>query len=217
MKKTLFIFLLFLGGSGFSQVSIDSLKESIDEHKMKISAFDERISTIESSIDKLSRIKLSGYIQAQYEYYQFSPELTPNNTFYLRRARIKFSYEGKNGLAFVLQPDFATNNLALKDAYVTLNDKWLKMFSLTAGQFNRLNYEVEYSSSQREVLERSKVIKYLYPGEREIGAKLEIKPKQIPIKFQLAAFNGNFSGNSAKDGKDGKDNDNEKDYMARAI
>jgi len=35
------------------------------------------------------------------------------------------------------------------------------------------------------------VIRALYPGERAIGAKLEIAPPKVPIKVQLAVFNGN--------------------------
>ncbi len=31
-----------------------------------------------------------------------------NNTFYIRRARIKFTYEALDGVKFVLQPDFST-------------------------------------------------------------------------------------------------------------
>ena len=53
-------------------------------------------------------------------------------------------------------PTFHRETLALKDAYLVLNDRWTKAFSLTAGKFNRPNYEVEYSSSQRELPERSK-------------------------------------------------------------
>lgn len=214
MKKWLLIFGLFVGLNGFSQCYIDSLKDVVDEHKMKISAFDERFSIIEGDLQKLAKIKLSGYIQAQYDYYDFSPEPSTNNTFYLRRARLKATYEATDGVKFVLQPDFSTNSLSLKDAYVVLNDKWTRTFSIWAGQFNRLNYEVEYSSTQREVLERSRVIRALYPGEREIGVKLEANPLNVPFKFQFASFNGNFN---SKDGKDAKDNDSAKDLMARAI
>jgi len=217
MKKLLLLLSLILSLKGFSQVSIDSLKEAIDDHKMKISAFDERLSTDESDLQKLTKIKFSGYVQAQYDYYDFSPKPTPSNTFYIRRARLKATYEAIDGVKFVLQPDYATNNLSLKDAYVVLNDRWTKTFSIWAGQFNRPDYEVEYSSSQREVLERSRMIRTLYPGEREIGVKLEANPQNIPFKFQLAALNGNFTGNSAKDGKDAKDIDNGKDLMARAV
>ncbi|OFX47143.1 MAG: hypothetical protein A2046_01540 [Bacteroidetes bacterium GWA2_30_7] len=214
MKNWLLILGFFVGLNGFSQNSIDSLKEVVDEHKMKISAFDERFATIESDLQKLAKIKLSGYIQAQYDYYDFSPEPSTNNTFYLRRARLKATYEAIDGVKFVLQPDFSTNSLSLKDAYVVINDRWTRTFSIWAGQFNRLNYEVEYTSTQREVLERSRVIRAIYPGEREIGVKLEANPLNFPFKFQFASFNGNFNG---KDGKDAKDNDSAKDLMARAI
>ena len=199
---------------GFSQTDIDSLKESIDEHKMKIAAFEERLATDESDLQKLTKIKFSGYIQVQYDYYDFSPKPTPSNTFYIRRARLKATYEALDGVKFVLQPDYSTNSLSLKDAYVVINDRWSKIFSIWVGQFNRPNYEIEYTSSQREVFERSRLIRTLYPGEREIGAKLEANPQNLPFKLQFAVFNGNFNG---KDGKDARDIDNGKDLMVRAV
>jgi hypothetical protein len=70
---------------------------------------------------------------------------------------------------------------------------------------------VEYSSSQREVLERSRVIRAIYPGEREIGVKLEYIGSTIPLKFQLMALNGNFTGAQAKD------YDSKKDLMGRFV
>jgi hypothetical protein len=54
------------------------------------------------------------------------------------------------------------------------------------------------------------VIRTIYPGEREIGAKLEYTPSEIPLKLQLAVLNGNFTG------KEAKDVDKRKDLMARA-
>jgi len=90
----------------------------------------------------------------------------------------------------VLQPDFSPQAITLKDAYVVLNDHWSKTLSLWAGKFNRPNYEVEYSSSQREMTERSLLIRSIYPGERAIGAKLEFNPNSFPLHVQLAVFNG---------------------------
>ena len=73
----------------------------------------------ESDLGKLTKIKVSGYIQAQFESYQDGLLKTndPANTFYIRRARVKFTYEATDGVKFVLQPDFSTGNLSLKDAY----------------------------------------------------------------------------------------------------
>ncbi len=112
-----------------------------------------------------------------------------------------------------------------------MNDRWSKSFSLWMGKFNRPNYEVEYSSSQREVLERSSVIRAIYPGERAIGAKLEFNPQSLPLHVQVAVYNGadalqikKVDGSLLYDGKntfvsagdENKDFDNGKDIMLRA-
>ena len=41
------------------------------------------------------------------------------------------------GLKFVLQPDFSTGNLSLKDAYAVASLPKLPSLTLWAGQFNR--------------------------------------------------------------------------------
>ncbi len=197
----------------------DTLKENVTTLRDKISGVEERIATAEGDLAKLTKIKLSGYIQAQYMHYE-AASAYPGNVFMLRRVRIKFQYEPINGVVFVLQPDFVPGNITLKDAYVQLNDRWLKTFSLWAGKFNRPNYEVEYSSSNREVPERSRVIRAIYPDERATGAKLEIAPPKIPLKIQLAVFNGN-DGLTISDASGvninplNNDFDNHKDFMGR--
>jgi phosphate-selective porin len=215
MKKLLVImFFSLVSIYGYSQKqSIDSLKEVISTHDGKIIALDERVLVNEADLGKLNKIKVSGYVQAQWETYGKDLVKTnePTNTFYIRRARIKFTYEMTDGVKFVLQPDFSTGNLSLKDAYAVVNIPKIKDLTLWAGQFNRPNYEVEYSSSQREVLERSRVIRAIYPGEREVGVKLEYIGSEIPLKFQMMALNGNFTGTQAKDV------DSKKDLMGRLV
>ena len=173
-----------------AQTNADTLAPQVTTLKDRVSGIEERIATAESDLAKLTKIKLSGYIQAQWLHYE-AANAYPSNQFQVRRARIKFVYEPIKGIAFVLQPDFVPGNITIKDAYAVANEKWLKTFSLWAGKFNRPNYEVEYSSSNREVPERTRVIRAIYPDERAIGAKLEINPPQIPLKVQLALFNGN--------------------------
>jgi phosphate-selective porin len=215
MKKTILTLSLMASVlCGYSQVQVsDSLKEVLENHEGKLNALDERVLANEADLGKLTKIKISGYIQAQWDYYQkdLVKKYEPDNTFYIRRARLKFTYEPLDGVKFVLQPDFSTGNLTLKDAYAVVNLPKLVGWSIWAGQFNRPDYEVEYSSSQREVLERSRIIKAIYPGEREIGAKLEYSGTSIPVKFQLMAMNGNFTGTNAKDV------DSKKDLMARFV
>jgi hypothetical protein len=202
-----------------NQHEVDTLKQKVSTINDKVAGVEERLATAEGDLAKLTKIKLSGYIQAQWVNNEAS-NVYPNNYFMVRRARIKVTYEPIDGIVFVLQPDFQPGNITIKDAYAQANDPWLKMFSLWVGKFNRPNYEVEYSSSAREVAERSRVIRAIYPDERAIGAKLEIHPPKLPLKFQLAIFNGNdglstpdASGNYAV--LQNVDYDNYKDLMAR--
>ncbi len=236
MKKVALSLLILSSFSGNAQevvndtikkeVSIDSLKQSLDEHTMKFGDIDERLGVIESELAKLTKIKISGYIQAQYDMYDFQDDKGPvagssaaapvSNSFFLRRARIKFTYETLEGVKFVLQPDFAFDKVSVKDAYVVLNDRWTQTYSLTVGQFNRINYEVEFSSSFREFLERTRMINTLYPNERDLGAKVEANfdtKYQFPLKLQLGVFNGNFGEGSTANQV--RDIDSNKDVMAR--
>ena len=176
--------------SSNTQSNADTLAPQVVNLKDRISGVEERIANAESDLAKLTKIKISGYIQAQWQHFE-AASAYPSNYFSVRRARIKVQYEPVNGLVFVLQPDFQPGNVSIKDAYAVANDPWLKTFSVWMGKFNRPNYEVEYSSSSREVPERSWVIRAIYPDERAIGAKLEIHPPRIPLKVQLALFNGN--------------------------
>jgi hypothetical protein len=215
MKKAAMIFFIITESlTGYSQNQvIDSLKEVTGNLQGKLNALDERVLLNEADLGKLNKIKISGYIQSQFEAY--GKDLENQNgyasTFLIRRARIKFTYEALDGVKFVLQPDFSTNNLSLKDAYAVINIPKIKDWTLWAGQINRPDYEVEYSSGQREVPERSRMIRAIYPGEREIGAKLEYNGSQIPLKFQFMAMNGNFTGTQAKDFDSGKD------FMVRLV
>jgi phosphate-selective porin len=193
---------------GYSQTQrLDSLKDVIERHEGKLNALDDRVLVNEADLGKLNKIKISGYIQAQWEHYGADLEKTNgyNNTFYIRRARIKFTYEPADGVKFVLQPDLSTGNLALKDAYTVVNLPKLKNVTLWVGQMNRPNYDVEYSSSSRELLERARVTTTIYPGEREIGAKLEYIGIKVPVLFQVMVMNGNFTGTQAKAVQSNKD------------
>lgn len=224
------LFLSFIAINAKAQSVEDSLRDQISEMKDRINGIDERLLTSESDLSKLTKIKFSGYIQAQFDNFE-NKAVYPSNYFSIRRARLKATYEAFDGIKFVVQPDFSPSGVTVKDAYVVLNDHFInsgifkKTFSLTAGKFNRLNYEVEYSSSQRETPERSTIIRSLYPGERAIGFKLEANPESIPLKVQFAVFNGNdggfnqfadTTGKTSSNVIENKDFDNFKDIMARA-
>jgi hypothetical protein len=206
--------------SAKAQSPTDTLAPQVTTLRDKISGVEDRLATAEADLAKLTKIKFSGYVQAQWQHFE-AANVFPSNYLTIRRARFKLQYEPTQGVVFVLQPDFQPSNFVIKEAYTRINEPWLKTFSLWVGKFNRPNYEVEYSSSDLEALERSRVITTLYPGEYAIGAKLEVTPPSIPLKFQLAIFNGNDgqvipdATGANQNAADNKDFDNYKDLMGR--
>jgi len=115
MKKILAITIFTLISLyTYSQAQItDSLKEVLDKHEGKLNALDERVLVNETDLGKLNKLKISGYVQAQW-LLNDKDHVTvnePTNSFLIRRARLKFTYEPLDGVKFVVQPDFSTNVL----------------------------------------------------------------------------------------------------------
>lgn len=174
--------------------------ESVGE---KVSGMEETMSLLQNDVLGLKKFKFSGYFQFEWlktEDGKTGFGLNPYDStdkalltqFRLRRGRIKLTYDG-GPAQFVFQGDFTNAGFALKDLYMDITDPWTKYFSLRAGLFNRPNYEIEYSSSQRESMERSLVIRTLYPNERDLGAMISINPDEM-FNLQLAAFNNTVTG-----------------------
>jgi phosphate-selective porin len=172
-----------------------------EELASQLEGINENVNMLLGDVAGLRKIKVSGYMQVQLEKlekikgYGISEYDSSNYVyakFRVRRSRVKVAYDA--GLTqFVVQGDFSNTGFTLKDAYVKITDPWTKIFSLTAGVFNRPVYEVEYSSSQRESMERSKIIRTLYPEERDLGAMLTVEPEDL-FKLQVALFNNTFLG-----------------------
>jgi hypothetical protein len=159
--------------------------EEMTKLKGQVDGLNESYLETKTTVDKLAKIKLSGYIQAQWQHTDTNGAASvaggafPANSdqrFLLRRGRLKTTYETPTS-KYVLQFDVIPTGLSLKDAYLTLTEPWLKTFSYTMGVFDRpFGYEISYSSSSRESPERSRVFQTVFPGERDLGAKLEINP-----------------------------------------
>jgi hypothetical protein len=188
-------------GTMLAQQDPVSADEKIDNLKGQVDGIDETVKTLESDVAGLKKIKVSGYIQVNWEKSEKEKGLAADpydskdfvkSQFRLRRGRLKVTYDAGSS-QYVLQGDFTNKGFELKDAYLEFQEPWLKLFSFRAGQFNRPNYEVEYSSSQRESPERSAVVKALYPGERDLGAMLTFSDEDI-CTVQLAAFNSTYKG-----------------------
>jgi len=158
---------------------------------------------LQSDVALLSRLKISGYLQAQFQLADtagiesFAGGNFPagiDNRFAVRRGRLKLAYDYAFS-QYVIQVDVTEKGIGIKDAYVSFTDPWLQSFSLTAGMFDRpFGYEISYSSSSRESPERSRMFQTLFPGERDLGAKFTFQPPKTSrfnfIKFDAGLFNG---------------------------
>ncbi|MDR2970336.1 MAG: hypothetical protein LBU83_00190 [Bacteroidales bacterium] len=191
------------------KTEIDLLKEGVENNLIEIK--------------KLKKLKISGYIQAQFEVgqefastkvgastfdnrrdgkYKFDDEkgYGKSNTdnffrFGIRRGRIKIAWEESFGSA-VFQLDLTEKGVGIKDAYLKVSEPWLNVFSLTAGIFDRpFGDEISYSSSRRESPERTQLCQALFPDERDLGVMITIAGPKGSAVDGLKLDAGAFCGN----------------------
>lgn len=182
----------------------------------QLAGMDERLLTAESDVAGLKKLKVSGYIQARFEHLDYE-NLADNATtttnsltksastsitgsqgqsvFYIRRGRVKFTYTPGAMSEYVIYFDASKDKVSLKEAYVKLKEPWTGYgANLTVGQMNwPFGIEVERSSSVRELPERSLVVRTLFPGERDRGAKLSVADIMLgpaALGLDLGVFNG---------------------------
>lgn len=184
----------------------------------RIAELTQQVSQTHASLLSLQNLKLSGYVQARYQYADNSnsgldAQGTPQvkDGFTVRRGRLKASYSIPH-TKLVLQIDATPKGVALKDAEVHFIEPWTgHALQLVAGQTKwPFGYEVLQSSSEREFPERSRVVRAFAPGERDRGAKLLLK--EGPFRALVGVFDGNGTDNRPFSGVD---NDTEKDVIGR--
>jgi len=188
---------------------VDSLAAATEALAGKLEGLIEQTQTLQSDTDKLKKIKITGYIQARYDASQASSDsvraagsplvLTPANLnrFYIRRARVKVNWDPMERTQAVITLDGGSDRtVRLLDAYVQISDPWTpyQQHQLTFGQFNvPFGYEIERSSSVRELPERSRAENVLFPGERDRGIKL-VDRWSDQLETVIAVLNGGGIG-----------------------
>jgi hypothetical protein len=182
---------------------------TLEELAEKLAALEEAQRKQTSRSDALSRLRISGYIQPQYVHDESSiDELSGTSTgnrdqFSVRRGRVKFTYQATPTSRFVLQPDVSSSGVSLKDGYLDLIEPWTSWkHTLTAGQFIwPFGFELQNSSSSREMPERARAIRTLFAGERDRGVMLSGASRGF--RYQIAVVNGtatqSFDPNKRKD------------------
>jgi len=179
----------------------------------RLETLTEALTETRNTVEVLNRMRFSGYIQAQYVNDERSVDVLPTPTttsnrdqFSVRRARVKFTYQVSPTARFILQPDVTSSGVTLKDGYVELTEPWTTWRNtLLAGQFNwPFGFEIGYSSSSREMPERSLIVRTLFPGERDRGVQLTGRGFAERFLYQIALVNGtgtsqSFDFNKRKD------------------
>lgn len=161
------------------------------------------IEKLQTDLQLMNRLKITGYVQAQYQNADtagiesfaggnFGTNL--DSRFTVRRGRFKLAYTNELS-QYVIQVDVTEKGVGIKDAYATFTEPWLQTASFTGGVFDRpFGYEISYSSGNRESPERSRVYQSLFPGEREVGAKLTLLPPKTSRFYFFKIEGGLFNG-----------------------
>ncbi len=174
-------------GMGDSQAKFDARLANLEKAEAALSA----------TMEKQSRLKLSGYVQSRYEWHQDATfgvndknEPQESSRFYIRRARMRAVYAGKNS-EYLMQVGSSGEGVSLVDAEASLVDTWSPLsLRLTMGQFKiPFGFEILQSASEIEMPERTIGVRTIFAGERDRGVRLSGRFQVL--RFQAALINGN--------------------------
>lgn len=190
--------------------SVNLLAQNIDTNRIV------RIEKKINYLEQLHPLKISGYMQAQYQYGQGyadlkvggpNPDFNKNyNRIGIRSTRLNLAYE-KEPMNGVLEVDLTEKGLLLKKAFLQLKNKQLEQCNIKIGMMNRpFGYEIERSSALREPPEHSLIYNTLLPDEKDIGAMITLQTNKTSewnfIKLDAGIFAGNATKIDIKNKKD---------------
>jgi len=181
-------------------------------HAQDAPSVEDRLAKTEGEISILKKVKISGYLQAQYQHSDTvgagvvaggSFAANSNQRFMLRRGRIKATYDG--GLTqMVFEMDIiepnpvlgTANAINIRDFYAKVTMPFYKDLSLTTGmQYRPFGFEQQYSSSMNEAPELTRLVNNVFPNERDLGAMITLKaPKEMELLHCITLKAGLFNG-----------------------
>ena len=188
-----------------AKIAADSALAADAEQDNKIQAVDSKIDGLnedylatKSTVTGLAKLKVSGYIQFQYALnadtnLASAPGYSQKQgAWSLRRGRVKLAYNAGNGAEFAWEPNFLESKFSINTATIKYTEQWLKSFWVLGGiQDIPFGYEIGYSSSGMEWLERSRFEqKSVFNGEKTLGAVLGFTSNDIPVNFKFGWLNG---------------------------
>lgn len=171
------------------------------------------VAKLNKSVQVLERIKISGFIHAQYQKADTLGAKSFNGgdfadassqRFMVRRGYLRFEYSG-NLASYTVLINANEKGVSVLDAYLNIKEPWLKAFSLKGGIFYRpFGYELGYSRVLRESPELGRINQLLFPGERDLGASITFQMPESSAFHPLKIDAGLFTGNGINPETDGK-------------
>lgn len=163
---------------GRADTNLEALEAKVDNVNAIVTDPEGALEATRADVSKIKKIAVSGYVQTRYQAFQ-NPEdkraLHTDDTFLVRRARVKVTAKPTDKSVAVIQLDAGNNKVGVKDAYVQYNTAGGPLLgpSYQVGQQNWwFGYEVPYSSSRRETPERALWARRFFQGERDRGLVL---------------------------------------------
>ncbi|MDB5048493.1 MAG: hypothetical protein JWO30_1564 [Fibrobacteres bacterium] len=202
--------------------------EAVTNLKGQVDGLNESYLETKGTVDKLAKLKVSGYIQAQWQHADTNGGAagafagggfasTSNQRFQLRRVRLKTTYDAGTS-QYIMELEARPSGVALKDAEVILKEPWLNTFSLDLGLMDRpFGFEIPYSSSAHEAPERTRVYQTVFKDEKDLGVKVEINPtEKMGFLQYLNLKSGLYTGTAGYGGGTGDEIDSTVDFIGRA-
>ena len=145
-----------------------------------------------------TKLKFTGYVQGRFEWHADAHDgldeggkVLSTTQFLVRRARLKADATSSHGQA-VLQIDATGKGVVLKDAEASLTHAaGPARLKLTVGQFKwPFGYEMVQSSGERELPDRTRMWKAVFPSERDRGVRLVVQHPALSVLVALVNGNG---------------------------
>ena len=206
-----------------------------EEEATPLEQVQQKVEVHDAAINKLNYLKITGYIQPQWQWGQANAGLKVGagnvsedgntsafNRVGIRRGRIKFTYDDGGLATGVFQLNIVDKSNAsnvsqavvqLKEAYLNVKDPWFGTLQIQGGMFDRpFGNEISYSSSLLESPERSKIVQTLFPEEVDLGGKLILQPAKSSYWNFIKLEGGWFSGNAIN-----PETNNRKDFIGHIV
>jgi len=164
-----------------------------------LASADPALDSLKSQVEGLSKTKVSGFLQARYEYGFDTSVIDPKASqlqgrFDIKRGRIIVSNDGSLG-DFLVQVQYGEGGIQLIDAYASAYDPWKAARLRIGSQVLPFGYEVgSWGSSSMELLERSLFEQSVFTGEHDLGGVVCLNSKAGFLQY-VDAKAGVFSGN----------------------